>query len=79
MKVDITLPDLGDDAENKVTVSGWMTQIGSTLVEGDDLLEITTDKAAFCVPAPQAGVLSECKVKEDEVIHVGDIICTFEV
>ena len=79
MKVDIILPDLGDDAENKVTVSGWMAKIGSDLAEGDDLLEITTDKAAFCVPAPQAGKLAECKVNEDQVIHVGDVICTFEV
>lgn len=79
MKVDIVLPDLGDDAENKVTVSGWMVEIGSDLAQGDDLLEITTDKAAFCVPAPQAGKLTNCKVNEDQVIHVGDIICTFEV
>ena len=79
MIIDITLPDLGDDAEHTVTVSAWMTQIGSELSEGDDLLEITTDKAAFCVPAPQAGTLKEWVVKEDQVIHVGDVICTFDV
>jgi 2-oxoisovalerate dehydrogenase E2 component (dihydrolipoyl transacylase) len=79
MNVDITLPDLGDDAEHTVTVSSWMVEVGSQLAEGDDLLEITTDKAAFCVPAPQAGTLKECRVQEDQVIEVGDVICTFEV
>ena len=79
MTIEIILPDLGDDAEHTVTVSAWMSKVGSQLSEGDDLLEITTDKAAFCVPAPQAGTLKEYKVQEDQVIHVGDVICTFDV
>jgi pyruvate/2-oxoglutarate dehydrogenase complex dihydrolipoamide acyltransferase (E2) component len=79
MIVEIRLPDLGDDAESTVTVSGWMAQTGAALNEGDDLLEITTDKAAFCVPAPRTGVLKEYRVKEDDSIHVGDVICTLDV
>jgi pyruvate dehydrogenase E2 component (dihydrolipoamide acetyltransferase) len=79
MKIDVVLPDLGDDAEQKVTVSAWMAKVGSVLQEGDDLLEITTDKAAFCVPAPKTGTLAEIRVNDDDVIHVGDIICIFEV
>ena len=78
MSINVILPDLGDDAEDTVTVSAWMAKIGDTLEEGDDLLEITTDKAAFCVPATQAGTLKETLVKEDDVIKVGHIICTFE-
>lgn len=78
MSTQIILPDLGDDAENTVTVSAWMAKIGDTLAQGDDLLEITTDKAAFCVPAPQAGTLKETLVKEDDTIQVGHVICTFE-
>lgn len=78
MSIEVILPDLGDDAEDTVTVSSWMAEIGSALEEGDDLLEITTDKAAFCVPAPQAGTLKETLVKEDDVIKVGHVICIFE-
>lgn len=79
MKIEVSLPDLGDEAEQKVTVSAWMAEVGSTLKEGDDLLEITTDKAAFCVPVPQSGTLLECRVQDDDVIHVGDTICIIEV
>ncbi len=78
MQIEITLPDLGDDAEHEVTVSSWMAEVGAALKEGDDLLEITTDKAAFCVPAPKAGKLVELLVKDDDVIHVGDVIGIFE-
>jgi len=52
---------------------------GDALSEGDDLLEITTDKAAFCVPVPQNGRLVETRVAEDDVVHVGDVICILEV
>ena len=70
MRIEVPLPDLGDEAEQKVTVSAWMVPVGTHLQEGDDLLEITTDKAAFCVPAPQAGTLVECRVKDDDIVHV---------
>lgn len=79
MKFEVRLPDLGDDAEQKVTVSAWMAEPGASLSEGDDLLEITTDKAAFCVPAPKAGTLVEIRVSDEDTVHVGDVICIMEV
>lgn len=79
MHIEVRLPDLGDDAEQQVTVSAWMTEVGSSLQEGDDLLEITTDKAAFCVPSPRAGTLIETRVSDEDTVQVGDVICIFEV
>lgn len=79
MQVEVILPDLGDDAEQDVTISSWLAEIGDQVKEGDDLLEITTDKAAFCVPVPQSGILTDLRVQEDDVIHVGDVICLMEV
>ena len=79
MKIDVMLPGLGEEGVDKVTVSQWLAEPGARLAEGDDLLEITTDKAAFTVPAPRAGVLVETRVKAGQEIQVGDTICTFEV
>ena len=79
MKYEVRLPDLGDDAEQRVTVSAWMAETGAALSEGDDLLEITTDKAAFCVPSPKAGRLLETRVSDEDTVNVGDIICILEV
>lgn len=80
MHVDICLPSLGDDDDAVAggTVSEWMITEG-TVQEGDDLLELTTDKAAFVLPAPQAGTLVERKVKEGDHVKVGDVICIFDV
>lgn len=77
----VHLPSLGDDddAVVKGTVSMWLAEVGQALREGQDLLEITTDKAAFVVPAPQAGTLAEQRVNVGDVIHVGAPIATLSV
>ena len=79
MKTEVRLPDLGEDSVQDVQVSAWLAEVGSALQEGDDLLEITTDKAAFCVPAPQSGELIETRVAPGQKIHVGDVICVMEI
>ena len=79
MQVEVRLPDLGDDAVAEVSVSSWLAEPGSKIREGDDLLEITTDKAAFCVASPHDGVLAEVRVSTGDDIHVGDVICVMDV
>ena len=79
MKVEITLPELGEDTVVTVNVSAWLAAVGTPLLEGDDLLEITTDKAAFCVPCPQAGTLAAIRVNEGDDIRPGDIIAVLDV
>lgn len=79
MKIDVMLPGLGEEGVDKVTVSQWLAEPGAPLAEGDDLLEITTDKAAFTVPAPRSGTLAETRVTPGQEIKVGDTICTIEV
>lgn len=80
MKIEIYLPSLGDDddAVGGGTVSEWLVQSGP-VAEGDDLLELTTDKAAFVLPAPRSGTLVERKVEAGDSVKVGDVIGIFEV
>lgn len=75
-RIEVPLPSLGDedDTVTKATVSMWLAGEGQPLKAGDDLLEITTDKAAFVVPAPQDGTLVERRVAEGEAIVVGQVV-----
>ena len=68
MQIEVCLPSLGDDddAVKGGTISEW-------------LVELTTDKAAFVLPAPQRGTLVERKVNEGDDVAVGDVICIIEV
>lgn len=81
MHYDVVLPSLGDedDAVTGGAVSFWLAEIDDQLNEGDDLLELTTDKAAFVVPCPTAGMLVKKCVAEGDEVEVGDLLCTLEV
>lgn len=79
MRIDVTLPDLGEDTVSEVTISAWLADEGDRLAEGDDLLELTTDKAAFTVPCPRAGIVREKCVAEGETVKVGAVLCALEV
>ncbi|HPO15976.1 MAG TPA: lipoyl domain-containing protein [Candidatus Hydrogenedentes bacterium] len=80
MRFEVTLPSLGDDedAVKGGRVSFWLAEIGAVLQEGDDLLELTTDKAAFIVPCPKDGILKETCVAEGDSIAAGDVLCILE-
>lgn len=80
MLIEITLPSLGDDDDAVAggTITEWYVASGP-VNEGDDLIELTTDKAAFVLPAPCSGSLAEHRVQVGDKVNVGDVICIFEV
>lgn len=79
LRYEVKLPDLGEDTAVEITVSEWIIALGTSIEEGDDLLEITTDKAAFCVPCPKTGVLQEQQVREGDEVRVGQVLCVLDV
>jgi len=80
MRVEVALPSLGDEADAVTggTVALWHVAEGSEVREGDDLLELNTDKAAFVVPAPQTGRVVLRRVAEGDTVKVGDVLCDME-
>jgi pyruvate/2-oxoglutarate dehydrogenase complex dihydrolipoamide acyltransferase (E2) component len=79
VRIEVHLPDLGEDSVECVTVAAWLAAPGASLREGDDLVELTTDKAAFTLPCPRAGTLSQTLVGEGDEIAVGAALCLLEV
>jgi len=78
MAYEVKLPDLGEDAGDEAEVSFWYVDIGEAVKEGQDLVEMVTDKAAFTVPSPAAGTLKEIRVQEGEVSKVGQVMAVLE-
>ena len=79
-KVDVVVPALGDE-ENKVeeaTISFWYFDEGAEVKEGDDLVEVVTDKADFRIPAPVSGKLVKRNAKEDDVVKIGAVVAVIE-
>ena len=74
---DVILPELANGVE-KAKVSFWHFDLGEEVSEGDDLVEVLTDKATFNVPAPASGKLKNILAKEGQEVKVGDVIATIE-
>lgn len=75
--VNVTLPPLAEGVD-KASVSYWHHQVGDSIKEGEDLVELVTDKATFNMPAPKSGVLKEIKIPEGEEAKVGQVIAIIE-
>lgn len=70
---DVKLPPLAEGVD-KASVSYWHRSVGDSVKEGEDLVELVTDKATFNMPAPASGVLKEVLANEGDEIKVGQII-----
>jgi len=61
--VEFKLPVLSEGV-NEATVSYWHVKVGDVIKAGDEIVEMATDKAAFNVPCPGAGVLNKIVAKK---------------
>ncbi|MEN6369572.1 MAG: lipoyl domain-containing protein [Thermotogota bacterium] len=67
---EVLLPDLGE-VEGAVVV-GWLRGVGDSVREGEDLLEVETEKTTFVVPAPASGRLTRIAAEEGKRVQVGE-------
>ena len=75
--MNITLPPLAEGVD-KASISYWFKQPGDTVNEGEELVELVTDKATFSMPSPAAGKIKELLVNEGDSALVGQAIATIE-
>ena len=75
--VKIVLPSLGEEVKNAV-VSYWHCHAGDVVKEGDDIVEMATDKAAFNVPSTAAGKVKELYFQEGDTVQVGEALLAIE-
>jgi pyruvate/2-oxoglutarate dehydrogenase complex dihydrolipoamide acyltransferase (E2) component len=74
---EVKLPSLAEGV-NKASVSYWHKSVGDSVKEGEDLVELVTDKATFNMPSPVAGKLKEIIIQEGNEAKVGQTIAIIE-
>jgi len=74
---EVILPDMGEEVK-EATISFWHRDEGDKVTQGEDLVEITTEKASFQVEAPVSGVLSKISAGEGEVVKSGQVLGIIE-
>jgi len=77
MAIEIKLPELGESIDS-ATVTRVLVKVGDAVKAEQPILEVDTDKASVDVPASSSGRVKEIRVKEGEVISVGQIVMTLE-
>ncbi|MCT8334983.1 lipoyl domain-containing protein [Leptospira sp. 85282-16] len=70
-------PDLGDT--EKIELVRWLRKVGDSVSQGDEMIELVTDKAAFPVESPYSGILKKIIMEEGSVVKKGDILGIMDI
>ena len=70
----VRLPKLGETAAD-VVIQEWLVGVGDSVVAGQPLVSVETDKVTTEVPAPVSGIIAEILVQPDDEVRTGDHIC----
>lgn len=71
-------PELGEGLHEGEIVK-WHIKPGDEVKEDQTIMEVQNDKAVVEVPSPVSGKVTDVKVKEGTVAHVGDVVVVFDV
>ena len=74
--IEIKVPDIGGFKD--VPVIEVLVKPGDSVKKEDPLITLESDKATMEVPAPQAGVVKELKIKQGDKVSQGSLILTLE-
>lgn len=73
MSFEILVPSLPESVAD-ATLVNWHKKVGDQVSEGENLVDLETDKVILEVPAPKSGVLSEIYKLDGEIVVGGDVI-----
>ena len=74
--IEVKVPDIGDFTD--VPIVEVLVAPGDTVAQEDPLVALESDKATMEIPAPQAGVVGELKVKLGDTVSEGTVLLTLE-
>jgi pyruvate dehydrogenase E2 component (dihydrolipoamide acetyltransferase) len=75
--MDFRFPDVGEGISEGVLIK-LLVKEGDYVQEHETIAKVETDKAVVDIPSPVSGKVSKIHVKEGEIIHVGQIMVSFE-
>src|SRR6185295_17647113 len=74
--IEVTVPDIGDF--KNIPVIEVLVKPGDTVKKEDPLISLESDKATMEVPAPEAGVVKEMRIKVGDKVSRGSAILVLE-
>lgn len=77
MMIEIKVPALSESV-SEGTLLSWHKQEGEAVAQGENLIDLETDKVVLELPAPQAGVLSKIVKQNGEVVRPGEVLALLD-
>ena len=77
MATNIVVPELGESVV-EARVAKWLKKAGDSVVAGDALVELETEKIDLEVSADRAGVLASIKHEEGADVKVGEVLAILD-
>ena len=71
------LPDLGEGIHEGELLK-WYVEVGDTIEEDADLMDVETDKAAVTIPSPRKGKVAKLNGSVGDTLHVGDVVVVID-
>jgi len=71
--LEVRMPNLGYDQET-ARVHAWLKAVGDTVIRGEPIAEIETDKTTVEMEALADGTLAEIVVEAGAEVAVGEVI-----
>jgi pyruvate dehydrogenase E2 component (dihydrolipoamide acetyltransferase) len=75
--IEFRLPDVGEGIASAEIVE-WRVAAGDQVREGQDLVEVQTDKAIVVIPCPTSGVVKWLGAPAGETLDTGAVLAVFE-
>ena len=77
MAVNIVVPEVGESIVD-ARVAKWLKKAGDTVVAGEPVVELETDKVDVEVAAPRAGVIASIAHGDGADVKIGDVLGTID-
>ncbi len=77
MSTEVKVPELPESVAD-ATLVNWHKQAGDYVAEGENLVDLETDKVVLEMPAPISGVLEKIIQKDGATVVGGDVVAIME-
>jgi pyruvate dehydrogenase E2 component (dihydrolipoamide acetyltransferase) len=77
MLKEITLPGISENVDEGEVIA-ILVSVGDVVEKDQPVVELETEKAAFEVPSPEHGRISEINVKQGQTVKVGEVLARLE-
>ena len=77
MQIEVKVPQLSESV-SEATLLTWHKQVGEAVAEGENLIDIETDKVVLELPAVKAGVITKLLKQSGDKVTSGEVIAVLD-